>query len=562
MNVLIRFRRSSGPVAGIDRSAQRIPGLPGLPSVRALGLALAVVLLASLLAPLAGGGVAADEPAAAEEVTPSAQDGGAGEDPTTGGGDGDVVETPAVEETPVAQETPTPGETPATPAADETPLAEETPDTGTDALQGNVYNSGISVSIWLCGADHGADLQQYFAQCQADVQIPFGISGEGVFVAGDAIGHHTATGLPATRYTIREELTPYYREPAVFCGVAPTGEPVEVLPVAVATTEGRYTFDLGPNESIVCHWFNIPKILDTGELWLYKHICPETPRIDYYGVAPGDLQNRCELYGGEALAYSLYSPVSGLTEQRDIRPDLSAYVWKDVPAGEVTITELGWNSGAPLLYCATYPGDPNWFKVDVHERSGSFSIPSGLNMACHWYSIPTGIATVTINHHLCPAGFDAGAADIYGLAQRCDGREAGITFGAYSGHATLLSEQTTGDSGVRFVGLPSGDIFVTEEARQGYGQPRVFCKVTKQGSAPSAQQEVTVGQGDGDFLVGSYIGWHFDPGDILYCDWFDIPNTGDGAADPDLGSDPDRGEEIDPNAEDDSDSRGRGRDRR
>src|SRR5687767_11368514 len=144
MNLLSVHRHSPGPVP-----------------YRALGLALAVVLLVTLLAPLAWpplGEVAANEPVATASATPPAQGEGTGEAPTEGG-QGDGGDEAAVEET---------------------PDAEQTPDAGFTNAQDPFYSSGISIVMRQCASDYGGDFGQLVANCWNAEHIAFGVYGGGV----------------------------------------------------------------------------------------------------------------------------------------------------------------------------------------------------------------------------------------------------------------------------------------------------------------------------------------------------------------------------------------------
>src|SRR5829696_2657161 len=127
---------------------------------RILGVALAIILLATMLAPLAGSPTIAaqDVPVATEEAdTPI---------PDSGGDGGEVIP----EETPVPEETP---------AVEETPLAEPT------TTPEDPKTSGIGVTMWTCDQDYGGNLLQLYSNCQPAYDAALNVYSAGALLVSE-----------------------------------------------------------------------------------------------------------------------------------------------------------------------------------------------------------------------------------------------------------------------------------------------------------------------------------------------------------------------------------------
>jgi hypothetical protein len=484
-----------------------------------LGLALAVALLAALLVPLAGsslGTVAADdEPVATEEATDQAD--GETQDPGDGG-QGDDADTEGTE----------------------TPIAEETPNT---ALQADPLTSNILVNMYGCNADQGNDFLQWSANCQAGGGFEFDVYGVGYNGQGtqqSAVDWVAVRNLPAGQYTIREWVPQGYYQPTVFCSRGPSDGNGTGL-VEVVTYDGYFEFELGANESIYCHWFNVPRPqvpVAYGELWLYKMICPVDYGFDYRAAAQIDLQYKCELYDGNAVVFNLLVPANGAVLGQYIRPDVGAYVWKGAPAGEVTVTETNWTGGGtPIVFCynAPFDGPSDWYKPAVSGSSADLEILNGVETVCHWFTVPLETGAVKIAASFCPEGvpFDYATADVVTLATYCDlyqGDKVGFDLvSQVSGETATRTTDPNNGGAATWEQVPVGGATVSERAQDGYGTPIVYCYYT---DAPTEYLALAVQEWSAALEIRS--------GQTAVCDWFNVPASESGA-DPDGedGSDPD-----------------------
>ncbi len=283
---------------------------------------------------------------------------------------------------------------------------------------------------------------------------------------------------------------------------------------------------LGSGVTMYCAWFNIPD--DGTDVYIQKWFCPEADEVDYYAE---DLDffmatpNPCELYEDDGVTFDLYSHVSDTTETRTTgATGIPGAVWKNVPDGEVTVTEGGWEGyGTPVVFCGSALGsgyDP--FPVEVAGRNADFAIPSdlgeGYEVVCNWFNIPVADGSVTVVKYDCPAGtdYDLGGFDWYD--ERCNEPAAGVSF--------KLDGDRTGNPGSKATGADGAVIwddrepdryFLTEEVPDGYGTPVVFCDTYVPPATQAPVFDPVSVSGDARIEFG------LSEGQAILCVWFNIP---------------------------------------
>lgn len=198
-----------------------------------------------------------------------------------------------------------------------------------------------------------------------------------------------------------------------------------------------------------------------------------------------------------------------------------------LPAGQYTIREtVPAGYGEPIAYCGfgpTYDQLPAFSPVVVYDGYYEFALDPGEAIFCDWFNVPLpspdDAATILINKHFCPpvSSFDAYAATIYDLAANCQEPASPVPFAVERGGARIASGTANGAPDLlSFAGLAPGTVSVIEEVPDGFDQPLAFCSVGDElgnDRAPLSQAAV-----DND-----RIAWPLNAGDVVFCDWFNVP---------------------------------------
>jgi hypothetical protein len=87
----------------------------------------------------------------------------------------------------------------------------------------------------------------------------------------------------------------------------------------------------------------------------------------------------------------------------------------------------------------------------------------------------------------------------------------------YHGGEGLSEESQSGPGYYEWTDQPAGNHYAYEDIPDGYGTPRVFCTYyyPDQGESPSNPDEVSLQNGNA-------VGWTLEPGQYVYCYWFNI----------------------------------------
>jgi hypothetical protein len=182
--------------------------------------------------------------------------------------------------------------------------------------------------------------------------------------------------------------------------------------------------------------------------------------------------------------------------------------------------------GNPTAFCGvgpTYDQLPPFVPVVVYDGYYEFELGPGQALFCDWFLIPptpvTYNASILINKHFCPpaAYFDAYAATIYDLAANCQEPAFPVTFTVLKDGSAIASGDAAGAPNyLALTGLPTGPVSVVETLPEGYGDPLVFCSVSDElGNDRAPLTQATV---DNDRIY-----WTLNDGDVVFCDWFNVP---------------------------------------
>jgi hypothetical protein len=334
--------------------------------------------------------------------------------------------------------------------------------------------------------------------------------------------------VPGGDLTITEYAQEGYGTPVVYCAVlADWDEEPYFEPYLVEGTSISGYLEHGYN--LACFWFNIPEYDDYGTITIYKYFCPQEYEGDYYDAEFEYLQEYCEAYYGEDVAFDLYHHDldETYTESTGQGEGGAAY-WDEVPSGDLTITEQGWEGyDEPIYYCAVYYGDEqvDLIRYDVSDASISGYLESGYHLVCYVFNIPEhhDNGTVTIYKYFCPEEyeFDYYGAELEYLQEYCEGYEGDdVEFELYHDGTGESVTRSTEDGVAYWDDVPGGDLTITEYGWDGYGEPLVYCDVYY----PWDEQEPLYERYEVD---GTAISGYLEQGYHLVCLWFNIPEYED-----------------------------------
>lgn len=203
------------------------------------------------------------------------------------------------------------------------------------------------------------------------------------------------------------------------------------------------------------------------------------------------------------------------------------------PAGPFSVVEsVPDGYGEPIVFCTSYkivanvPVQEGPFQMTIDAGNQFLYIfEAGETLNCNWFNVPAGDnpadepGDVTISKYVCPAGFDAYAADVYDLTYSCNDPLADVTFLVSDGNAAIDQGTSSADGIVEFDQLPFGPLSFVEQVPDGYGEPVVFC------TSYSIVNNLPVIEGPTkqSVLDANQIFYLLEDGETLYCDWFNVP---------------------------------------
>lgn len=253
---------------------------------------------------------------------------------------------------------------------------------------------------------------------------------------------------------------------------------------------------------------------DPVSIIINKFDCPSSYNHDYYQLAancsPPNYQVQFQLYGPNFTQFY----TGGISQN-------------GLTAGVFTIREIvpsGYSD--PLAFCKISDqlgNDSGSQEVVIYDGYLEQQVDAGKTLYCDWFNIPLQQAstsgTIIVNKHFCkgPDAFDAYDASIYDLAANCNEQATPVPFSAYQGNNKLQDGTSTGAPNLlTFSNLPTGAITIVEQIPDGYGDPIAYCSV-KDGQG-NDRAPVTQAPVDND-----RINWTLNSGDVVFCDWFNVP---------------------------------------
>ncbi|MDQ3352096.1 MAG: prealbumin-like fold domain-containing protein, partial [Actinomycetota bacterium] len=326
------------------------------------------------------------------------------------------------------------------------------------------------VSIWTQSCPEGFDAQsatrlELELQCNEPIgTVDFGLSGgsfSAIASSTDLLRYADFNAVPARPLIIVEAPQEGYDDVVVYCRVQDGGNvtPYEKVPVSGGST---INWDLGPNQWLICEWYNAHDA--GGTVVVHKYECPEGTTYDHdlgwYTENCTTPQDSIEFRLTHSGGLDPEFPANGTVE------------WNDVLLGPVSIQEyLPPEYGEPVVFCGVVSssGGPLDAAAKLVESKGgyvetSFDYPN-TRYVCYWYNIPGGPGEIIVHKYTCPPGYDLHAANADPRVD-CTENARGISFTLAGAAANI--EDTTGDDGtVQFDDLAPGPYTVTEAVPEG-----------------------------------------------------------------------------------------------
>ena len=441
-----------------------------------------------------------------------------------------ATETPVVDDgqptqTPVVAATETPGDEPtvtSTVAATETIVAKrfETP-------------GSVEVTYWTCPPNVDLtfpDTAILTSSCVAQTNgITFQLSSlGGMTYTGDTGSRgFSKTGFMDVQpgaQTLRQ-IPPPESVVAVFCGGnTPEGTSTNYGPIFFDGT--MISFDLLPAEIFQCDWYvTDPDLddaaLDTGSVRIIVRQCPAgfdpgAGNLDEYafGCQEGGGQMEFSLtQTGSALPLTVTSTGGDGTNEAN---------FSAVNSGPIAVSgTVPTGFAEPVVFCSSLsPVIQTRSMLVSNGDTIEWEMQGGQQMGCTWFSIQKGVGTIFINKLACPAGYDASAEDIYDLAANCHENVGAVDFSVADAGGQELANGTTSGAApnrVTFNDVPEGSITIGEILPVGYRAPLVWCSAVNATGDQLPIEQMSV-------LEGSEIAWDLLPGQMVSCDWWNIPS--------------------------------------
>ena len=232
----------------------------------------------------------------------------------------------------------------------------------------------------------------------------------------------------------------------------------------------------------------------------------------------------------DAATFQLDGPAGSLGSQVTSG---GGVLYSNLNPGAYTLSFLNPPPGAFDIFCEGFDSHGNtkpYARASFVAGSWSTTLDllSGENITCNWFiPAPTmttgGTGSVIIRKRACPVGYDASAHDMYEMAATCQDMPAAVPFsvfeagGGYDGGVKPTSGPL---NDVQFQNVPNVPLWIYEEVPDGFGDPVAFCSV-----------DTNLGA---DVLPTTYYPWgpgyiELDApgeGNVVQCDWYNIPTTG------------------------------------
>ncbi len=336
-------------------------------------------------------------------------------------------------------------------------------------LRGQV--TGASVEVHLSACPIGYDGGNWYDDCHANGvgDQSFTLTGPSGELTSEAVVERTPgpgiarfTALPAGNYVLAGGPPQDFGTVFLYCS-----DPATSTEVPTTFADGRGSFTLAENQSIVCDWYFVPDdqgaptptptttpVAEKAEIFTTMFICP--PGVNVAGSTFSQLDSACS----ERLSnvpMTLQSPGGVPITANTGASGEGAIRFFDLIGGNYVLTPtLPTEYVSAAVYCDLDGGDV--YQKALSNGATTFTNVDGELISCSWFVTakpqpaqgPTG--SITIREMLC----ENDRATIVDWERECQPGSSGVSFTITSSGGAVTQTLAPNDQGVAvFTGLPN-----------------------------------------------------------------------------------------------------------
>ncbi|MEZ4498775.1 MAG: prealbumin-like fold domain-containing protein [Thermomicrobiales bacterium] len=335
-------------------------------------------------------------------------------------------------------------------------------------------------------------------------------------------GVATWNSVPAGTVYMQEAPVPQHIPVRVYCSNTPNenSQPAPFQGYDVDTNGRFIVVEVTEGYRLVCHWFNAPVEVETGQVLVTKYICD--PFLTRGEPGYQDYVDHCTT-PGEGFHFTLFDKNQlimdeGTTGANGTVPLLSS------PPGSNYIVETETEDYITLaVFCTTDQANP---PVSPEGDPPLIDTSPDFTVYCSWFNAPAHTSpyepgSIVIHKFDCPPGYpttpQGGRSPNSWFFEGCQQPASGVTFNVEQGGSTVATGETDSSGDVVMTGIPVGSTRIAELPREGWGPPVVLCA-----SYPVVDGRVLVSF-DEQIVDNWGITYDRTQDYVLECYWFDFP---------------------------------------
>jgi LPXTG-site transpeptidase (sortase) family protein len=323
----------------------------------------------------------------------------------------------------------------------------------------------VVVYKWECNEDP-VPYNEVFPNLEAEGCVPIdGVDFALAYGIDSSLPKTTGSGgpgvvnwddVPPGPISITETIPEGYGDPVVYCvrEFVDQSEPLQF--VSVDATGGSVLTGLEDNETLRCHWINIP--YEDVSITLYKYTCPEG--YDLYADGANPEVDCNELTDG--IEFELRENGNLIDVEVTGSAGPGQIHWSPVSDGYYDIVERIPENTAEAFVLKCTGSEEEWIQNWPLSVGDTLSLELGkeTHLVCYWYNVPEpDWGTVTVVKYAC-------ATEQFISPDHCEIYESGVQFELFhwtGAEGYVAGEGTTNASGLlTWTDLPDGSYELIE----------------------------------------------------------------------------------------------------